>query len=69
MTSQVVYSSRFLSAMPVLIAFVLWFLNRPYMMLFFKPDTRLIGIPVLIFGGLMILGGYFLMKKIADIDV
>jgi tight adherence protein B len=69
MTSQVVYSSRFLSAMPVLIAFVLWFLNRPYMMLFFKPDTRLIGIPVLIFGGLMILGGYFVMKKIADIDV
>lgn len=69
MTSQVVYSSRFLSAMPILIAFVLWFLNRPYMMLFFKPDTRLIGIPVLIFGGLMILGGYFVMKKIADIDV
>ncbi len=69
MTSQVVYSSRFLSAMPILIAFVLWFLNRPYMMLFFKPDTRMIGIPVLIFGGLMIMGGYFVMQKIADIDV
>jgi len=69
MTSQVVYSSRFLSAMPILIAFVLWFLNRPYMMLFFEPDTRLIGIPVLIFGGLMIMGGYFVMQKIADIDV
>jgi Flp pilus assembly protein TadB len=55
--------------MPILIAFVLWFLNRPYMMLFFEPDTRLIGIPVLIFGGLMIMGGYFVMQKIADIDV
>lgn len=69
MTSQVVYSSRFLSAMPILIAFTLWFLNRPYMMLFFKPDTRMIGIPVLVFGGLMIVAGYFVMKKIGDIDV
>ena len=69
MTSQVVYSSRFLSAMPILIAFTLWFLNRPYMMLFFNPNTRLVGIPVLIFGGLMIVAGYFVMKKIADIDV
>ena len=69
MTSQVVYSSRFLSAMPILIAFALWFLNRPYMMLFFKPDTRMIGIPCLGFGGLMIASGYFVMKKIGDIDV
>lgn len=69
MTSQVVYSSRFLSAMPILIAFTLWFLNRPYMMLFFKPDTRMIGIPVLVFGGLMIVAGYFVMKKIGDINV
>jgi len=38
-------------------------------MLFFNPNTRLVGIPVLIFGGLMIVAGYFVMKKIADIDV
>jgi hypothetical protein len=55
--------------MPILIAFTLWFLNRPYMMLFFKPDTRMIGIPVLVFGGLMIVAGYFVMKKIGDINV
>lgn len=69
LTSQVVYSSRFLSSMPVFIAVALWFMNRPYMMMFFNPDTRLIGIPVLIFGGLMIFSGYMVMSKIAAIEV
>jgi hypothetical protein len=55
--------------MPVLIAIALWFMNRPYMMYFFKPDTRLIGIPVLIFGALMIFSGYMVMNKVADIDI
>jgi len=69
LTSQVVYSSRFLSSMPILIAVALWFMNRPYMMLFFQPESRLIGIPVLIFGGLMVFSGYMIMGKIADIEV
>jgi len=69
LTSQVVYSSRFLSSMPILIAVALWFMNRPYMMLFFDPSSRMIGIPVLIFGALMIFSGYMIMSKIADIDV
>ena len=69
LTSQVVYSSRFLSSMPILIAVALWFMNRPYMMMFFNPDSRMIGIPVLIFGAMMIGGGYMVMNKIADIEV
>lgn len=69
LTSQVVYSSRFLSSMPVLIAVALWFMNRPYMMYFFKPDTRLVGIPVLIFGAMMIFSGYMVMNKVANIDI
>lgn len=69
LTSQVVYSGRFLSLLPVLIALVLWVLNRPYMMMFIEPDTRMIGIPVLIFGALMVLAGSFVMGKIADIEV
>jgi tight adherence protein B len=69
MTSQVVYSSRFLSAMPVLIALALYFLNRPYMMMFVNPETRMFGIPALIFGALMIMSGYFVMRKIAAIEV
>jgi tight adherence protein B len=69
LTSQVVYSSRFLSSMPVLIAVALWFMNRPYMMMFFNPDSRMIGIPVLIFGALMIFFGYLIMSKISAIEV
>jgi tight adherence protein B len=69
LTSQVVYSGRFLSLMPVVIVLALWFLNRPYMMMFFKEETRLIGIPMLIFGVLMVAAGYFVMNKISAIEV
>lgn len=69
LTSQVVYSGRFLSLMPILIAGALWFMNRKYMMEFFNPATRMIGIPMLAFGGFMILAGYLVMNKISDIDV
>jgi tight adherence protein B len=69
LTSQVVYSGRFLSSMPVLIALALYFMNRPYMMMFFEPGSRMIGIPALVFGGLMIFAGYMVMTKISNIDV
>jgi tight adherence protein B len=69
LTSQVVYSGRFLSMMPILIAVALWFMNRKYMMEFFNPATRMVGIPMLVFGGFMILAGYLVMNKISDIDV
>lgn len=69
LTTQVMYSGRFLSLMPVIIALILWILNRPYMMLFFGEETRLVGIPVLIFGAIMIAAGYFSMNKIAQIEV
>ena len=69
LTSQVIYSGRFLAMMPLFITFALFALNKPYMMQFFNPETRLIGIPMLIVGALMILAGYFVMNKIATIDV
>ncbi|MFU8772337.1 MAG: type II secretion system F family protein, partial [Anaerolineales bacterium] len=69
LTAQVVYSGRFLSLMPVMIALVLWAINRPYMMMFFEEETRMIGIPVLIFGVLMVLAGSYVMNKIAAIEV
>jgi tight adherence protein B len=69
LTSQVVYSSRFLSSMPLLIGLALWFINRPYMMQFFNPETRLIGIPLLLLGAFMIFMGYTVMNKISAIDV
>jgi hypothetical protein len=39
------------------------------MLMFFKPETRLIGIPALILGALMIASGYFVMRKISAIEV
>ena len=69
LTTQVMYSGRFLAMMPVFIALTLWFLNRPYMMMFFDPDSRMIGIPLLAIGVIMIMTGYFVMVKIADIEV
>jgi tight adherence protein B len=69
LTAQVMYSGRFLALMPVFIMLALWLLNRPYLMEFFNPETRLIGMIMLTIGGLMILSGYFVMMKIASIDV
>jgi tight adherence protein B len=63
------YSGRFLALMPLIISGALFLLNKPYMMQFFNPETRIIGIPMLIVGGLMILAGYFVMTRIATIDV
>lgn len=69
LTTQVMYSGRFLGMMPVFIALALWFLNRDYMMMFFDEDSRMIGIPLLVISVLMIISGYFVMVKIADIEV
>ena len=69
LTSQVMYSGRFLSMMPLFIFGALWVLNRPYMMQFFNPETRIVGIIALVIAGVMILAGYFVMRKISSIEV
>jgi tight adherence protein B len=69
LTSQVMYSGRFLSFLPIVIALALFLMNRQYMMEFFNPETRIIGIGLLIFASMMILAGMFVMNKIATIDV
>lgn len=69
LTSQVMYSGRFLSMMPLFIFGALWVLNRPYMMQFFNPETRVVGIIALVISGIMIISGYFVMKKISSIEV
>jgi tight adherence protein B len=69
LTSQVIYSGRFLAMIPVLLSLALWVLNRPYMMEFFNPATRIIGIPMLIVGVVMVLTGYYVMTRLANIEV
>jgi tight adherence protein B len=69
LTSQVMYSGRFLAMIPVILSFALWLINRPYMMQFFNPDTRLIGISMLSIGALMVIAGYYVMNRIAQIEI
>lgn len=69
LTSQVMYSGRFLALMPLIIMGALWVLNRDYMMEFFNPETRIPGIIALVIGATMVLSGYFVMTRIATIDV
>ncbi len=69
LTTQVMTSGRFLAIMPVGVIVIMYFLNRQYMMRFFNPATRMFGIPALIAGAIMILIGYYIMQKIATIEV
>ena len=69
LTSQVMYSGRALALMPIGLLLILWFINREYMMAFFTEANRLCGIIALVTAGLMIGIGYFVMTKIAAIEV
>lgn len=69
MTSQVMYSGRFLAIMPLIVIAILYLLNREYMMEFFKAESQPCGYIALAFGGILIISGYFAMNKLADIEV
>lgn len=69
LTTQVMYSGRFLAMIPIILSFILWIINRPYMMQFFNPETRLIGISMLSVGALMVIAGYYVMNRIAQIEI
>lgn len=75
LTTQVMYSGRFLSFLPLIVLAVLYLLNREYMMEFFKPENNQMfgmvpcGYLSLGVGALLIVSGYFVMNKLAEIEV
>jgi tight adherence protein B len=69
LTSQVMYSGQFLALMPVFVIIILYVLNREYMMEFFNPVNGICGWASLVFSGLLIIAGYFVMRKLAAIDI
>jgi tight adherence protein B len=69
LTSQVMYSGRFLALLPLILSGLLWFLNRSYMMSLFNPSTIFCGISVIVLAVIMVSTGYFVMTRIADIEV
>lgn len=69
-TSQQRFSAYLLSGMPFALAGVLFLVNRPYLIQFVEPPSnRVLGIPMLIIGLILITVGIFVMQKIVDIDV
>jgi tight adherence protein B len=69
LVSQVIYSGRFLALLPLILMGLLWFANREYLMTFFAPGNLLCGGIMLGIAGVMVLAGYIIMNKLADIEV
>jgi tight adherence protein B len=69
MVSQVVMSGRILSGVPFAVFILLWFINQEYMGEFFTKENLTCGSISLGVGVFMIAIGYFVMMKIADIEV
>jgi tight adherence protein B len=68
LTAQVRSSGIFLSIIPIALTVVLWFLNPEYLMTFFDYNVYC-GVGALGCAGGLIAAGYFVMMRIADIEV
>jgi len=68
LTSQVRTSGTAMALIPIILVVFLWFLNPEYMGSFFDKGL-LCGIGALGLAALLIVSGYFIMMKIADIEV
>jgi tight adherence protein B len=69
LTAQAIYSGRALALMPVGLLCILWFLNRSYVMEFFNKSNAICGGIALASAILLITVGYFVMTRIANIEV
>ncbi|MBI4730874.1 MAG: type II secretion system F family protein [Chloroflexi bacterium] len=69
LTSQVTYSGKILSLMPIFLIVILYFLNREYILELFTPENVLCGSIALGTAALLIVVGYFVMNKISQIEV
>jgi tight adherence protein B len=69
MTAQVRASGTLLSIIPMALALILWFMNPDYLLSFFEGPSPLCGWAAIGLIVIMIVSGYFIMMKIADIEV
>ena len=69
LTTQVMYSGRFLSLLPFFVIGIIYLLNREYIIEFFKPENVPCGYIALAIAGLLIFLGYIVMNKLGDIEV
>ncbi len=72
LTTQVMYSGRFLSMLPIFLMGALYLFNREYMMEFFNPENNAkipCGYIALFCAASLIVAGYAVMNKLADIEI
>jgi tight adherence protein B len=69
LTAQAIYSGRALALMPLGLICILWFLNRSYIMEFFNKENIVCGVIALSVAGILIGFGYFVMTRIANVEV
>ncbi len=69
LTAQATYSGRALALLPVGLICVLWFLNRDYVMTFFAPKNLLCGGIALGTAAILIVVGYIVMSRIANVEI
>lgn len=72
LTSQQMYSGRFLSMLPLIVVGILYLINPTYMMEYFNPASNSplpCGYCSLIAAGILIISGYFAMNKLGQIDI
>ncbi|MGD0750884.1 MAG: type II secretion system F family protein [Anaerolineales bacterium] len=67
LTAQAIYSGRALALMPIGLLCILYFLNRTYVMEFVK--NGFCGYVPLVIAGFLIIIGYFVMTRIANVEV
>ncbi len=67
LTSQVMYSGRFLAMMPIIVVGILFLLNRDYIMELFR--NGLCGYIAIGLSAVLIVAGYFAMNKLAEIEI
>ena len=68
MTANVMTSGRILSMIPIVLVIFLWFFNREYMLIFFEENVYC-GAGALGLAGILIGLGYFVMTRLASIEV
>ncbi len=69
LTTQVMYSGKFLAVLPIFVIGILYLLDRPYMMTYFDPENVPCGYIALAVAAILIIAGYFTMTKLGDIEV
>ena len=69
LTAQGRATAWVISALPIALVLLLFLLNKDYIMMFFNPETRNCGIPLISLAAIMITAGFIMTQKIVDIDI